>query len=143
MPLETRLDAYDRQSLSVIAEHGWMIQGVFDTDGGPGFAYTVGLTPAGLPELVMSGLDHNTMATLLNGAAKRALANELKAGGLLVGIASVTFQVVAAPTAEVNMARHLYRGSNVRALQLVWPDKAGAYPGDDDWSLGGMQPIYT
>lgn len=143
MSYEQRLDAYDRQSLAVIDEHGWMIQGVFDNDGGPGFAYTVGLTPAGLPELVMSGLDHNTMATLLNAAAKRSLSEEVKVGDLLDGIASVGLRVVGAPGAEVNMARHLYGGSTVQALQLVWPDKAGAYPGDDDWSLGGLQPIFA
>jgi hypothetical protein len=107
------------------------------------FFYTVGLTVAGLPELVISGLPPETAATLLNIAAKRALANEIKAGDVLDDVASVPFRVIAAPLAAVNMARHLYGLGKVTGLQLVWPDKGGAYPGEPSWSLAGMQEVFA
>jgi flagellar hook protein FlgE len=43
----------------MIGEHGWAVIGVFPTaqDDGVPFAYTVGLTDKGLPELAVYGLD--------------------------------------------------------------------------------------
>lgn len=142
---DVRRDAYDRSCQALIAEHGWMIQGVFPTEKDPGveFCYTVGLTVAGLPELVISGLPYETAGILLNIAAERSLGDEIKAGDVLDGIASVPFQVIAAPLAEVNMARHLYGFAKVTALQLVWPDDGGAYPGEPGWSLGDMQEVFA
>jgi hypothetical protein len=138
-------DTYDRDCLRIITERGWMIQGVFPTENDPGvdFAYTVGLTAAGLPELVISGLPHETAATLLNDAARHSLTAEVKPGDVLNDIASVPFKVAPAPRAEVNMARHLYGPDTVLALQLVWPDNEGFYPGDAGWSLGDMQEIFA
>lgn len=141
-----RLDDYDKGCLDLIAKHGWMVQGVFPTRNDPDapFAYTVGLTAAGLPELVISGLSAETSCALLNNAARRSLGEEFKPGQVLDGIASVPFRVVDAPSAEVNMAHHLYEDRDVRALQLVWPDKGGAYPGEPGWSLpDDAQPIYA
>lgn len=132
-----RLAAYLDRARTIIAEHGWMIQGVFPTATSPGtpFAYTIGLTASGVSELVISGLDANTAGSILNAAARRHLAEELRPGMVVEGLASVPFVVVAAPFAEVGMARNMY-GDRVGAVQLVWPDEGGAYPGDERWSLG-------
>lgn len=53
---------------SLVATHGHAIQGVFPRAGDPGvpFAYTVGLTPAGHPELIVAALDFATMQQILN-----------------------------------------------------------------------------
>lgn len=141
-----RLDAYlTDKVLPIIAEHGWMVQGVFPTADDPcvGFCYTVGLTTAGLPELVIAGLPYETSGALLNDAARVHLAEEITPGATVDGVATVPFRAVDAPLSEVNMARNLYGAENVRAIQLVWPDAGGAFPGDAGWSLGdGVQPIY-
>lgn len=140
------MDTYlTEQVLPIIAEHGWMIQAVFGTatDHDAPFAYTVGLTAAGLPELVVSGLPYETSGSILNDAARRHLADEIQPGATVDDIASVPFRAVAAPLAEVNMARNLYGLDRVRAVQLVWPDDAGNYPGDVGWKLGNGQPIYN
>lgn len=143
--MTTNLDAYDQHCVELIAEHGWMVQGVFPTkyDTEAPFAYTVGLTVAGLPELVISGLPADLAQQLLNSAAKASLGTRLHPGQILDNIASVPFRIVEAPTAAVNMARHLYPGREVRALQLVWPDKDGNYPGDENWTLSDAQPVYA
>lgn len=138
------MDEYDRLCQKVIAEHGWMVQGVFPRAGDEGtpFSYTVGLTAAGLPELVISGLPAELAGELLNTAAHQSLTTEFTAGQVLTDAASVPLRVVEAPAAEVNVAHRLYPGS-VRALQLVWPDAAGVFPGDPGWSHGDAQPLYT
>jgi hypothetical protein len=143
--MKNRFDAYDRHCRKIISEHGWMVQGVFpaEDDQGEPFAYTVGLTAAGRAELVIAGLPMETAQQLLNDAAKRSLTRELRAGDVLEEVASAPLRVVEAPSAEVNMARHLYRGRQVSALQLVWPDRDGAFPGEPEWSMGDAQPIYS
>jgi hypothetical protein len=104
-------------------------------------AYTAGLTDAGLPELIMVGLDAKIMQDVLNEAARRHIADEIKPGDQLEGLASVTFRVVEIPdTYAAVMARRLCAGE-VRLLQLVWPDQFGHYPGEPGWTLGNYQEI--
>lgn len=130
-----------------IMKHGWMVQGVFGDEGGPGFAYTIGLTEAGLPELLISGnLDNQVAMQLLNAAAALHVANEFQPGDEISDIANVVFRVVACkPDAPVQQALNYYhdpKGSKgtVRTLQLVWPDDNGLYPGPFSRSDG--QPLY-
>ncbi len=139
------MDAYVEHCIALIGEHGWMVQGVFpaEFDDDVPFCYTVGLTAAGLPELVVSALPAAAATEFLNAAARRSLVTEITAGQLLEGIGPVPFRVVDAPAAEVGMARVVYPHADVRCLQLVWPDSAGAFPGDPGWSLGDAQPVYT
>ena len=53
----------------IVAEQGWAIQGVERGRIHPPWAYTVGLTLAGLPELVVTGMPLPRAAELLNGVA--------------------------------------------------------------------------
>ena len=58
---------------SLIAMHGWAVQGV-ERDGiHPPWAYTVGLTPHRRPELVVTGLGLNRATEVLNGVAAHLL----------------------------------------------------------------------
>lgn len=141
--IDAHMQAYLQTCRETIARHGWMIQGVFPTEEGPGtaFAYTVGLTAAGLPELVISGLPMDLAATLLNDAARISLATEIKHGETITAIANVAFNVIDAPKAAIGLARRFY-GENAKALQLIWPDERGHYPNDTGWSLGKGQEIF-
>jgi hypothetical protein len=136
-------DAYLDQCRAVIAEHGWMIQGVFATETSPGppFAYTVGLTAAGLPELIITGLPHDLAPAILNNAAQSHLETELVPGKVCDTAASVPLRIAPAPNAEIGVAYQLY-GERASALQLVWPDDAGIYPDEPDWNLpADAQPL--
>lgn len=140
--MDDRQAAYLSQCRSVIAEHGWMVQGVFPTTVGEvGFSYTVGMTPAGLPELLIAGLNFSNSGVLLNLAVERHLKQEIEAGDVLDSIANVAFRVVPAPAAKLGVAKALY--GQVRALQLVWPAENGSYPGDKSWPHGmDAQPLF-
>jgi hypothetical protein len=67
-PDSTPLD-YLAHISDLIACHGWAVQGV-ERDGiHPAWAYTVGLTPAGRPELVVTGMSLGRATRLLNDVA--------------------------------------------------------------------------
>ena len=113
---------------SLIAEHGWAIQGVGGrAPGDLGIFYTVGLTAANRSELCLSALSPPLSADVLNAAVKIHLGAELKHGDETRDLASVPLRMISAPELEMNVARALY-GPQVQALQLVWPDDEGNWP---------------
>lgn len=143
MTVHLALAAYLRDVRNVVAKHGWMVQGVAPRvgDTGVSFAYTVGLTAAGHPELIIVGLPVEIAYDLLENAAQRATDTTINAGDTLDGIATAPLRVAAVDDlGPVSVARQLYPG-RVKLLQLLWPDKDGAYPGDPTWSLGTWQDI--
>jgi hypothetical protein len=142
-----RVAGYQQRVARLIAEHGWMVQGVFPVEGdGPEvvpFGYTIGLTQAGLPELMISGwLGPEATQRLLNEAARRHLSREFEPGSLVSGVAAegVVLRVRwASARAPVQQARNFFEGPPVnrvvRVLQLVWPDSGGRYAGEAGYSV--------
>lgn len=140
MPTDNQLNAYLDQLRAGVAEHGWMIQGVFpaSADDPPAFAYTVGLHPAHRAELVISGLPAELSAQILNAAAKKHLDQELKPGDdvYLQGVTRVVthsvwgfvapapLRPINTPRAEVTMARKPLRSSRpVTATAVARQDR--------------------
>lgn len=70
-----------------LKEHSFLIQGVFSTGGGPSFAYTVGLTRRGLPELIVGDFGMEDMGHLLNYLAEIITAEDFRKGYILPSIA--------------------------------------------------------
>lgn len=73
-------ELYATHIRQLIAEHGWAVQGVLHTATEPPFSYTVGLTGAGLPELIVVGVSHQVGVTMLNKLAQQSLAEEWEVG---------------------------------------------------------------
>lgn len=123
------MDAYQLHLLRLIETHGHAVQGVIaeEDEPGSGYAYTVGRTTMGEPELLVTGLCClECAAGLLNRAAE--------VGGLVAGqvrddLGDAPLRVLEADprTAEVFMAEDFYP-TGFELLQLVWPDDAGRYP---------------
>lgn len=122
-----RIEAYVADLLDAIAKHGWVIQGVFGVrEEELPFAYTIGLHEAGLPELIVSG---GNMHMMLNIAASDHLRNEIQPGTLYrSNYLTYPLKPIKAPAAEIFFARRLY-GPRVKAIQLIWPDNHGLWPG--------------
>lgn len=110
----------------------------------PPYAYTLGLTHCGLPELVVTGMALPQAAALLNRAAAHVVHAEPPAPGeriALIGGPSVEIVELAHPDAHLDTAVALF-GPELRALQLVWADDRGHWP----WERGfrgrrGGQPV--
>lgn len=125
-----------------ITKHGWMIQGVAPHVGqtGVSFAYTVGLTTAGLPELTIIGPPIDVSTEILNDAARYSLGATINDGDVLENAASVPLRATTVTDLEpFKVARALY--NPITMLQLVWPDPHGSYPGDPGWTLGAWQDV--
>jgi Domain of unknown function (DUF4262) len=142
-PGSTRLDYLDHMR-HLVDLHGWAVQGVERSGDRPPWAYTVGLTPHGKPELCVTGLPVRRAACLLNDIAGHVLLaapprpGEQIAlhGGPVIEIVEVTV-----PTAHLAMAIEFY-GPQVRALQVVHADDRGHWPWDVGYrGVRGGQPV--
>lgn len=77
---EATAEEYLDEVYGIMLMHGWAVQHV-ECERRP-FAYTVGLTRRGLPELVVTGLSPRRGQRLLNIAARRALVGDLLTPGM-------------------------------------------------------------
>lgn len=144
-PGKTRGDYLTEEVRPLISKHGWLVQTVERGAAQPAFAYTVGLTEAGLPELVVTGLRERRSGQLLNFFARQMVrSGPPEPGEPLPATADwPAFEVVplSVPSAHLSTAVHLY-GHDFRALQLVYPDERGKWPWDRDFRGGtGGQPV--
>ncbi|HWD03988.1 MAG TPA: DUF4262 domain-containing protein [Amycolatopsis sp.] len=135
---------YVAEILARIDEHGWCVQGVLGTDFRPPWAYTVGLTARGLPELLVVGLAPNLASALLTALAEHALSEGPPRPGEVYSmrrLPSVEIVAVAEPSAHLLIAAALY-GREIQALQLVHADEAGRFPWSPSYRDGrGGQPV--
>jgi len=120
---------------SKIDEFGWFVQAVGGDRHHPPFAYTVGLTDYGHPELLVNGLPQERARSLLNSVAHNVLFHRgpFDPGQVIVGTGGPTIEVVdlPEPTAHLFTAVNLY-GPTIRAQQLVYADDRGNWP----WDVG-------
>lgn len=145
MGKQTRFDSYLKQLRDIVNRAGWTVQGVFPVkQDDVWFAYTIGMTAHGLPELLISGLEGNQAQAVLNTAAGLHLTAEMQPGTSNTDIAAddLELRIIAAPRAEIGMAQRFYGPRvHVHAVQLVWPDDAGNYPGPF-WSPKFKQELF-
>jgi hypothetical protein len=71
-PGSTRLDYLDHMR-DIIARAGWAVQGIERNRFRPPWAYTVGLTPLGRPELAVTGMPLSRATRLLKDVAADVL----------------------------------------------------------------------
>ncbi|WP_430788497.1 DUF4262 domain-containing protein [Actinoplanes sp. G11-F43] len=139
-------DFFDDQS-EIIGKFGWAVVHVLPADDDPDdtvpFAYTVGLTGYGFPELTIAGLPAETGHVLLNEVAGR-----VRDEGLLLGhgqrlrglIDGQELRVVAGGSVEIlfpGAALMRYGDDRVSLLQLVWPDPSGRLPWQSGYDTAG------
>jgi len=142
-PGKTQQDYLDEVVQPIIDEHGWMIQFVSGERRRPPFAYTVGLTAGGYPELLAYGLSQQGAWRLLQSAATHLVMHQQQPyfpGQRLTihDLPQVEIVHIDHPEDHLYTAINLY-GSVVRALQVVYSDDRGQWP----WAVGfrGKQPI--
>jgi hypothetical protein len=142
-PGSTRADYLDFMR-DMIACYGWGVQGVERAGPHPPWAYTVGLTLVGDPELVITGMSVRRAARMLNEQAAHMLHASAPPLGEPVELACGTIGQmveVTEPTAHLDVAVELF-GSQIQALQVVHADDRGRWP----WERGyrgvyGGQPV--
>lgn len=125
----------------LIDTHGWAVQAVTTK---PSFAYSVGLTERGLPELVICGMPLNIAQHLINDLATRLTQGALSLEqGRRYDDVLQRFDVVFRPLTTTQIQHHLgavralYSDRAVGAWQMLWPDPKGKLPGE-----AGVQEPY-
>lgn len=130
----------------LIDVHGWAVHGVERSGAHAPWAYTVGLTEAARPELVMTGMPLTRATALLNALAEHVVQAQAPKpgrrvtlrGGLPIEVVEVT-----EPAAQLLVAAALY-GTSIQALQVVHADNRGLWPWDSGYrsSSRGGQPVF-
>jgi Domain of unknown function (DUF4262) len=142
-PGSTRL-AYHDHLRSMIAMFGWAGHGIERSGDHPPWAHTVGLSPHGRPELVVTGMPIGQAACLLNDVASHVLHASAPRPGEQIPLRGgpvIEIVKVAEPTAHLNVAIEFY-GPRVRGLQLVHADDHGHWPWDVGYrGIRGGQPV--
>jgi hypothetical protein len=127
--------AFD-ELVGLIERHGWAVRMVAPRLGEEGtvFAYTVGLTAIGHPEIVEQGLPNDIGQSFLNIVGEEVRKGRRFEAGSIVTDLSEGGQPVAFlrvdDTSGLTAVERIYGAVN--ALQLVWSDSAGRLP----WELG-------
>ena len=128
----------------LIADYGWVVQGVKRERARPPWSYTVGLTALNKPEVVVTGMRADDAADLLNDVAYHLThADPPRHGEQIPWPGRPLLEVVrvAEPTAHLNVAASIY-GPRVQAIQLVHADDRGHWPWDVGWrGMRGGQPV--
>jgi hypothetical protein len=144
-PALTKGDVLARMA-DQVEEYGWAIQCAQGDRVHPPWAYTVGLTLRGLPELVVTGLKVQDAGDLLDDEAHYVVdhGQALWPGKRLTRTSGCSIEVVELPHPDAHLltAVEMYRGRSITALQLVWSDDRGHWP----WDVGfrgrrGGQPV--
>lgn len=144
-PQKSRADYMEEVVLPTIRRFGWMVLAVGGSRLYAPLAYTIGLTEAGLPELVVTGLNAGRSCDLLNTVAQYCLGvDPPPLHGERVHLdGGPCAEVVDVPNPEAHLfvADDVY-GPSLRARQLVWADARGRWP----WEAGhrasrGGQPV--
>ncbi|WP_221090505.1 DUF4262 domain-containing protein [Deinococcus aquaedulcis] len=115
---------------------GWHVVMVPEDAEGPALAYTVGLTQTFRhPELILFGLPLPTMQAILNLAAALIREGQRFPAGThskqLLEQTEVRFEQVNARHHDefLGMARRSTGKVPFAALQIIWPNRAGQFPG--------------
>lgn len=137
----------------IIAQHGWAIRGVFESEDGevPSFAFTVGLHDRGCPELITLGVQYLIAGRLLNELAEQLVQGERKDARLVSGPVAmegwpVKFYLLPCSPGDLegDMAKVLERsGGSAAVAQVCWSDEMGRFPWEPGYSASMLrsQPV--
>ncbi len=139
------------KTAAIIREHGWQTVAVGGGQGRPTMVYTIGLTGLGHPEFVAFGLPAKAAHVFFGELVARLDGGTVRHGAVIDDLAHGGFRTafVSLPS-DVACRDHLiqargYYGRDVEVLQMVWPDRSGAFPWEPgfDPSLTWMQDQVT
>ena len=117
-----------------IDQFGWSVAGIEGDGSRPPFAYTIGLTELGHPELLLSGFPPDSAGVVLDGWSDDVAAgHRFQPGDVLNDGHGHRSAVARIPDpSRLVLAWEFYadRREEVEALQIVWSDGSGRFPGD-------------
>ena len=146
-------DPLGQRTLDDIGAHGWSGKVIPADDVGPGFEYTVGLMGAlDHPEVIVFRLPrdvgHEVLWTIVKaiGSGQR-FDSPGRYGHVLEGVECACCAVHRSHLKDyfgyaLWHRSHLGKRGTLRAVQCVWPERSGVFPGEDgcDAAVEALQP---
>jgi hypothetical protein len=131
----------DKKLLTTLEQWGWYVLKIGAGEKTPAFAYSIGLFEHFKhPEIIIFGLNFDTMHTLINDAAKQIRRGQAYASGQrctdLLAHYQCEFRTVNPIRYDgfLNYGLWYYHGSEFPALQLIWPDREGHFPWEPNFN---------
>ena len=149
---EANFDPSEKQFVANVREHGWFRTSVAADEQGPAFSYTTGFWQGvEQPELILVGLKHETAHHVLWDLYAEAKAGKPLPIGVPIPDVFGSYAAYVFPVAKRFYAEYLgwslwfYCGDDFPCLQVVWPDRNGIFPWEEDYDpdLVGSQPDLT
>lgn len=145
-----KYDFFESDRFRTILEYGHQVMYIFPTDEEPGhvFGYTVGRSLWGKPEILMTGpLPMEVMHRLINDAADLQDEGKLEPGTtndeLIQGFGAKIIAVTDPAEAQMFQALYEFPDQKVTAVQILWPDPHGRFPGEPGCEYGpDVQPMF-
>lgn len=144
------LQPYEINLIEGVRQHGWQTTSVgADTEGDPAFSYTIGFwLTLRLPEVIVFDfppqLAHDVFGTMMRKARE---GHRFVTGEPIEGILSneIVYLLPVTRVASVQYLRSsdwFYRRAEFPVVQLVWADRAGRFPWENDFdkTLAVRQP---
>ncbi len=146
MELPQPEDAFDERMLEHIRRLGWGVVHVPEDEEGPGFSFSVGFYYSWQhPELFIMGLEPEKAHAILAIAAENIGEGRHYEEGRSTEdfLSGYSCHLRGIPREKypdfLGYARWLYRGDDFPALQALWPDRAGRFPGQADFAAPTLQ----
>ena len=144
-------DDHDRHLLADVATHGCHVIKVPRVDSAPPFAYSIGLYHNFThPEILVVGLELDLMHRLINDMRDHIRAGTVFPAGsrssdILTDLECEFRGVARSHYVDLfGYARWFYRGNDFPAIQCVWPDRRGHFPGQPEFdpTFCEIEPTY-
>lgn len=146
------LDEREKTFVDKIREHGWFNTSVAGDDEGPGFSYTSGVwVNTHQPELIMFSMKreiaHDVFWDVFRDAqAGRGLSLGSRTDQVFANLPAYAFPVAKRYYREyLGWNGWLYGGYDFPCVQIVWPDRDGVFPWQEDFdsTFANDQPDLT
>jgi hypothetical protein len=143
----TRIDEAEENIITTVEEYGWFIA-MFPDDDDPGarFAYSIGMAKTlEHPEIIIVGQPVELMASMINDIGEQARRGEpfpigAPVEGLIEGHSCVLQPMHPSHYDQwLGYGIWFHQGRDFQVLQCFWPDKAGKFPWDADYSYSPEQ----
>jgi Domain of unknown function (DUF4262) len=140
-PQRTTRDDLEKIVIANVNEYGWHCVNVLEDDGHPSWSYTIGLYETWEhPELIVIGRSRATSHAMLKTLSDDIELNDPPNltdpnGHLLLGMTCHFLEVNPRYYSDyVGFALWFYRKRKFPLYQIVWPDREGVYPWDENAS---------
>ncbi|MFE0755350.1 DUF4262 domain-containing protein [Inquilinus sp. NPDC058860] len=137
------LDPQERRFVAIMREHGWHHTGVFEEDENPEFSYSTGFwLTLRHPEIIAFSLSQDVAGRVLWDLYRDLQKGRVLPVGVRLSDVFANTDAYLMPVDKQHYAEHVgwsrwfYGNDDFPCLQLVWPDKRGAFP----WEAGRYEP---